>query len=131
METQIIVWNYLALVGRKRGDVTFTRVWAERTLPLAQMLKSTFYMAVISGSLAWVAWRKGDLEHIDGHRQSAQAAMAQVSIANPMEFMFIGSALALAVVRGDWAAAITHTETLLAPTQQKIAVILSRCWRGQ
>jgi hypothetical protein len=43
VDTQFINLNYMALIGRKRGDVELTREWTQRTLAHVDRTKNMFY----------------------------------------------------------------------------------------
>lgn len=122
LETQIIGWNYMALIGRKRGDVGMTRQWAERTLALVKPVNSAFYIASAYGSLGWVAWREGNETQATMHLQEAQTAIAKFPTpkANSVVFLFIGPLLGLAVRQAKWGEAIEHAKVLLSPWCQKM-----------
>ncbi|HET6617066.1 MAG TPA: AAA family ATPase [Gemmatimonadota bacterium] len=54
--------SYLALIGRKRGDVATARRWAERTLEVAAAGGMSEYVAAAEAHLSWAARREGNLE---------------------------------------------------------------------
>ncbi len=117
LDTQFIGTNYLAVVGRKRGDVEMTRRWAERTLSLARKAKNAFYQASSLGSLGWVAWREGDETRA---RSLLEESVQLAGDFTPLKCMAVGPLLALAAKHRAWSAAVEHAQTLLHPSQQKL-----------
>jgi tetratricopeptide (TPR) repeat protein len=119
IDTQLINFNYMALIGRKRGDVKLTQEWAQRTLTLADKANNIFYKIPALGSLAWVHFHSGNEQQGQAYLQEALALDETVS--SPIRFMVIGPALAIEVQRKNWEAAVKHVEALLHPSQQKLA----------
>ena len=118
VEPELIAMNYLALIGRMRGDIAMVRLWAERTVALAQRTGNRFYHAGALGSLGWAAMRDG----ADAYAKACldEAIAVQGTLPTPLVFLFAGPHLALAVRRGDWASAIGHARALAHPMQRKL-----------
>lgn len=118
VETEFIDVNYMALVGRKRGQIAMTREWAERTLALTRKASSPFYQCTGLGSLAWADCRAGDESQARVHLQEALALCTRVPM--PIRFMVLGPALLLAAVDQNWRLATEYAKSLLHPSQQKM-----------
>jgi class 3 adenylate cyclase/tetratricopeptide (TPR) repeat protein len=118
LDTQFIGENYMAVVGRKRGDVEMTRLWADRTLALARKAKNVTYEASSLASLGWVAWREGDETRAQTYLTEAMLLGGKAP--SPLKFMAVGPLLAIAAKHRAWSAAIEHAQTLLHPSHQKM-----------
>jgi hypothetical protein len=108
----------MAVVGRKRGDVEMTRLWADRTLVLARKAKNVTYEASSLASLGWVAWREGDETRAQTYLTEAMLLGGKAP--SPLKFMAVGPLLAIAAKHRAWSSAIEHAQTLLHPSHQKM-----------
>jgi hypothetical protein len=118
VDTMFINLNYMALIGRKLGDVGMAREWAQRTVVLAEKAKNPFYRITAIGSLAWAAIHAGEEER-------ARALLKEVlgleeKVPSPIRFMALGPAIGMEVKHKDWEAAIKHAKLILHPSQQKM-----------
>jgi class 3 adenylate cyclase/tetratricopeptide (TPR) repeat protein len=118
VDTLFINYNYMTLVGRKRGDVVLADEWACRTLALAEKATNAFYRTTALGSLAWVHLQRGTLEEARSYLGDALTAINTIS--SPIRFFVVGPALAIAVRDENWNAAVDHARTLLHRSQQKM-----------
>jgi tetratricopeptide (TPR) repeat protein len=118
VDTQFINVNYMALVGRKRGDISGTREWAARTLLLSQKAKNPFYQVTSLGSLAWADMHANDEASARQHLQDAFVLLEKVPM--PVWFMVLGPALALEVRQKNWGTAVEYVTRMLHPSQQKM-----------
>jgi tetratricopeptide (TPR) repeat protein len=133
VDTEFINLNYMALIGRKRGDISMTHEWATRTFLLSQKAKNVFYQLQSLGSIAWVDIHANDETSARKHLQEALNLMDKVSM--PTRFMVLGPALVLEVRQKNWEQAVGHVKGMLHPSQQKmpdeIQVALEQavaCW---
>jgi tetratricopeptide (TPR) repeat protein len=118
VDTQFINLNYMALIGRKRGDIDLTLEWAERTLALVDKARNMFYRDYALGSLAWVHFHTGNEEQAQAYLQ--KVLHLNETVTSPLRFMALGPALAMEVRRENWEPAIEHVKALLHPSQQKM-----------
>lgn len=136
VDTQFINMNYLALIGRKRGEVEFTMEWAQRTIALADKSKSFFYKIPALGSIAWSHTRMGNDQQAQVCLQEAFALSSETAV-SPLQFMTLGPALSIDVRNKNWDAAIQNTKVLLHPSQQRMPVEVQdtmeqavECWEA-
>jgi class 3 adenylate cyclase/tetratricopeptide (TPR) repeat protein len=115
VETHLITSNYMALVGRKRGDVDLARKWAENTIVLAQKAENKFYRVSALGSLAWVEYRSNNDSQASVYLQEALAL--QKNIPSAIRFMANAPALAVEVRNNNWNLAVELARDILDPSQ--------------
>jgi len=118
VDTQFINLNYMALIGRKRGDLELTLKWTQRTLTHVDRTRNMFYKVHALGSLAWVHLRIGEHELAQTYLQEGLAIIPKFP--NPLGFMIWGPALAIEVGNKNWELAVNHAKSLLQPSQQKL-----------
>lgn len=118
VDTQFINLNYMALIGRKRGDERLAEEWAQRTLVLSGKAKNVFYKIYAMGSLGWVHLHAGDEERARAYLEEA-LDLPQPYV-GPLEFFVRGPALALEVKNKNWELAVNHIKVLLQPNQQRL-----------
>lgn len=118
VDTQLINFIYMALLGRKHEDVELTREWAQRISTLADKAKNVVYKVHALGSLAWVDLYTGNEQQVQVYIQ--QALVLNERAPSPIQFMVLGPALAVEVKRKNWDAAVEYVEALLHPGQQKM-----------
>jgi tetratricopeptide (TPR) repeat protein len=118
IDTQFINVNYMALIGRKRGDIDLAREWALQTLSLVDKAKNPFYKVHALGSLAWVHFHEGNEEQAQAYLQ--EALRLNETVVSPIEFMALGPALAMEVRDKNWEPAMRHVKMLLHASQQRM-----------
>ncbi len=118
LDTQFIAWNYLALVGRKKGDIAMTREWAERTMKLSRRSNNMLYLMTSLGSMAWVEWKTGNIDEARSYLPESLALAAKIPF--PAIAMVRGPAMGLAIEIEDWSTAIEQAKILIQPTNQKL-----------
>lgn len=118
VDTLFINLNYMALIGRKRGDVKLTREWARRTLALSEKAKNPFYRGASLGSLAWAELQAGNDEQ--AHAYLVDGLASNEKVPSPLRFLVLGPALAIEADNKNWGVAIGYVKKLLHPSQQKM-----------
>ena len=117
---------YLALIGRKQGNVESARQFAERTLSLAEVGELKEYMAAGHAHRAWVAFREGDWSVAE--REGRESERLWGALGGPyrlLAWMPAWPLLGCAVARGDWDEARRQTRFLLDPERQPMPAELT------
>jgi class 3 adenylate cyclase/tetratricopeptide (TPR) repeat protein len=110
---------YLALIGRKRGDILAARRWAERTLEIAEAGGMSEYQAAAEANLAWAALREGDLERAaDGARRAFDAGVKMGGAYRVLAWITAWPLLGVSQVQGNLETALDLARLLLAPESQ-------------
>jgi adenylate cyclase len=115
---------YLSMAYRKRGNVS--RV--SEILDSDQLAEGLGYRGLAEANRAWVALREEHLELAEEHAQNALAHWARDERTGPTAFQWSARwpLLAVAIARGDWAAARAQTQAMLAPAVQPLPDRLAR-----
>jgi class 3 adenylate cyclase/tetratricopeptide (TPR) repeat protein len=110
---------YLALIGRKRGDIAVARRWAERTLQVAVVGGMPEYRAAAEAHLAWAALREGDLERAAaGARRAFDEGKKMGGAYRVLAWITAWPLLGVSLVEGDLEQALALARLLLAPETQ-------------
>jgi tetratricopeptide (TPR) repeat protein len=115
VETFLITSNYLAFLGRKRGDVDFVRQWAQHTIVLAQKVENEFYRTTALGSLAWAEHRSNN--DAQARIYLEEALTLQKNVPSVIRFMTSGPAMAVEIGDGNWDVAVEHAKVIIDPSQ--------------
>lgn len=112
--------TYLTVIARMRGLIEETRVYAERSLRVAEVGRMYDYIGAAHGTLAWLAWRAGDLAA--AHFQEKQALEAWNRLPVPYMFEWIGRLprIATSLAEGDVTEALVHARVLLDEGQKRL-----------
>jgi DNA-binding SARP family transcriptional activator len=116
--TRVRCLNFLGVTARKRGDVESARELGCRTLEVAQGSGKLEYVLQAHATLAWVAWRQGDLDLTEKHAQSALTGWDDVFQMRVFAWMAHWPLLGVALARSDETEAVEHARTILDPTRQ-------------
>jgi ATP/maltotriose-dependent transcriptional regulator MalT len=110
---------YLALIGRKRGDISMARCWADRTLEIAATSGMAEYVAAAEAHLAWAALREGDREAAaDRARRAYEEGEKMGGAYHVLKWIVAWPLLAVRLHDGDLDGALTLVRQLLAPEVQ-------------
>jgi len=120
MDSLIIGKTYIALAMRKKGYHNKTLAYAEESLELAKKINSFYYIGISFGNLGWASWKLGDRQKAESYLESAQEAIAHFPSTNPVEFIYKGPLMGMAVEDGDWGKAVAYSQAFLNPSQQKL-----------
>jgi tetratricopeptide (TPR) repeat protein len=118
---QLLCLTYLTILHRKRQQVEETETLAVRSLEMAQRTEIPHYVLTAKGSLAWVAWRKGDLKATENHGQLALDVWQSPDVSkSPFLWTAIWPLVAVALARGELRRATEYAAILLDPQQQRL-----------
>lgn len=120
MDSLLISKTYIALAMRKKGDLSKTITYAEASLNLAKSVKSHFYIGASFGILGWAFWKLGNREKADQLLSSAIETYKQFPGSNPIEFLYKGPLMGIAVEEGNWEKAVEYCKSFLDPIQQRM-----------
>jgi tetratricopeptide (TPR) repeat protein len=114
--------NYLMAVQRRRGHVAATEEWADRTLAFASKAKMFDYAGAAEANLAWVAWRRGDMELAEARVREALDIWTKLSPAYPypLQWMALLLVTAIDLAAGRVAECVDHARAMLAQKQQRL-----------
>jgi DNA-binding SARP family transcriptional activator len=110
----------LGILARRRQQINVVQNCAARTLALATTYHLGDCLGAAHADLACVAWRAGDLCQAAEHGQRAIEHWRQSPIMYLMQWTALLPLLAVASAQNQIAEAITHTQALLAPPQQRL-----------
>jgi class 3 adenylate cyclase len=120
MDSLMIGKCYIAVAARKKGDLQKAERYAVASLDLAQSIRNQFYIGNSLGMLAWTAWKNGDREKAHSYLESAKEAFSKFPAPNPIEFVYKGPMMGMAVEDGDWENAVAYSKVFLNPNQQRM-----------
>lgn len=110
---------YLALIGRKRGDVGAARSWAQRTLAVAAASGMAEYVAAAEAHLAWASLREGDRQGAaDRARRAYEEGEKMGGAYHVLAWIVAWPLLAVCLDDGDLDQALELARRLLAPEVQ-------------
>jgi DNA-binding SARP family transcriptional activator len=118
LQTQCL--NYLAIVYRRRGRIEETRQCSERTLAGALEAQVPWYGAFAKANLAWVAWRRGELDEAREKGQIALDEWEQLQGQHAFNWLAVWPLIGVLRTQGGMAEAITYARALFGPTQQPL-----------
>lgn len=120
MDSLLIGKCYISLAMRKKGDFQKAEKYAEESLTIAQEINNFFYIGNSFGTLGWAAWKKGERKKAERYLKSATDVMAKFPAPNPIEFVYKGPLLGIAIEDGQWENAVMYSKTFLNPNQQRL-----------
>jgi class 3 adenylate cyclase/tetratricopeptide (TPR) repeat protein len=110
---------YLAVIGRKRGDVAAARRWAKRTLEVAATGGMPEYLAAAEANLAWAALRDGDREEAAARaRRAFDEGKKMGGAYRVLAWITAWPLLGVSLVEGNLDEAIELARFLQAPESQ-------------
>jgi len=117
--------TYLAVVDRKDGLVPAAEAHAQESRAAAEDGENPGYVAVANANLAWVAWRRGE---VDAAERLARAAVdvweAGVGLSYPFQILGRWPLVELARTRGDLEGALDQVRVILGSDQKRLAPAL-------
>jgi predicted ATPase len=120
MDSLLISKTYIALAMRKKGDLSKTISYAEASLDLAKSVNSHYYIGASYSNLGWASWKLGNREKADQFLRSAIEAYKQFPGSNPIEFLYKGPLMGIAVEVENWEKAVEYCKSFLDPIQQRM-----------
>ena len=110
--------NYLMILARMRGDVAETRRYTAQVLKTAWAGQMVNYTAAAKASLAWIAWREGDLAEA---REQGRASLELVKsvAATPFKWTALWPLVGAALAEQNVPEAVEYARMLLDPKQMR------------
>jgi DNA-binding SARP family transcriptional activator/predicted ATPase len=116
--TQCQCLTYLAHLHRLRGDIEGTRMYATRSLEIAQKLDVAVYIAAARAQLAWLQWKKGNLTEAEHAARDAVDLWAQLP--HPFKWYAYWILCAVQLSQNRIKDAVEAARALLHPSQQRL-----------
>jgi tetratricopeptide (TPR) repeat protein len=120
---------YLTVLYRRLGEVAKVESYIPRCLDAAERVKMPEYTGTAYANLAWINWKKGDLEGFDLNFKAAQAAWDRVHKAHAsrsQQWTVLMPALSVALSQDDLIQAVDYARTMLDPTQKRLEADLTQ-----
>ena len=117
-ERVVLCLSYLAVVHRKRGDISSVRTVVERALTAATESRMGAYVALGRANQAWLAWRHRDLAATRDHGLAALSGWGQLSF--PARGFALWPLTGSTLAKDRLAEAIDHVRAMLAPDQMRL-----------
>ena len=118
--TEIRCLNYVAVAYRKRGLVEAAADTAEATVEVARRSGMLEYVAQATATLAWVAWRRGDLDRAKHLAADAWETMRSAWQMSVLAWMPLWPLLGVAVLERRLADAVELGRELVDSTRQPL-----------
>jgi len=113
--------TYLAIAGRRCGQIEETRRCAARALEVAAAAHMPEYLATASANQSWLAWRADDLNAAQELAHAALDYWHQLPVghaAAPFQWLARWPLIAVALHEEQIALAVDHARAVLDPSQQ-------------
>lgn len=114
-ERNLLCLVYLAVVYRQLDNVDSAEAFANAAIARANANRSPHYEAVSNGTLAWVAWRRGDGELAD---RLVDLSLRTTIPQYPFAWISAAVGLARALERSDFEGAVLMVARMLDPSHQ-------------
>jgi hypothetical protein len=121
-ERNLLCLAYLAVSARLRGDVDTAQAFADAAIARARKNGTPHYEGASYGTLAWVAWRRGDPTLADDHLTAARRLMTLPHF--PFVWLHAMVSLARAVEGMDMSAAAEHARSMIGPSLQLLRPVV-------
>ena len=119
---RLLSLTYLAVVERTAGRIAAAEARAQDALELARAAENPGYEAVANANLAWVAWRRGEVESAQRlARATVDTWDAAVGVTYPFQILARWPLIELARARGDAESALDQVRAILDPAQKRLA----------
>ncbi|NJD59724.1 MAG: 6-hydroxy-D-nicotine oxidase [Anaerolineae bacterium] len=115
---RVLSLTYLTVVNRFRGKVDETSDLAIRAQIGAETAHMPDYIAAAKGNLAWVAWRKQDLDLARELCLDAVQVWQQSPMQYPFQWQALWTLIGVTSELGNWDEAWFYVSKLIEPTQQ-------------
>ncbi|MDQ6802882.1 MAG: protein kinase [Acidobacteriota bacterium] len=112
--------TYLTIVARKRRDDATVLHFAERSMAVASAGGMVEYVAVAKANLAWLAWRKGDLDEVLRLGQEAVELARALPLAGPNWWAVSFPMIDALLQRDRTIDAVQLAEVLIQPQQHRL-----------
>jgi len=120
-----ICQTYLSLVYRRSGRLEKTYQAATQGLEIAQRYQMHDYVGTSHANLAWVAWRRGEIENGRQHSHEALDAWGQSQGNYPLFWTALFPRMAINLAEGDVKSAVQDANRMMDADQQELPGSLS------
>jgi tetratricopeptide (TPR) repeat protein len=117
---QLRCLTYLAVAHREMDDKSAARDYAERALSLATRLQMGQYTAMANATLAWVAWKGGDLVAVKALAVKALEEWHAMPDPYGFDWMALWPLIATAHAEKNFTEAIQRMRDLFGPNQHSL-----------
>jgi len=111
--------TYLMVVARMRGHVAETRNYIPQVLSTAWAGRMVAYESAAKASLAWLAWREGDLNEVRLQGRESLDLMKGAWAASPFRWTAAWPVIGAALAEENIAEAIELSRAMLDPVQMR------------
>jgi class 3 adenylate cyclase/tetratricopeptide (TPR) repeat protein len=111
--------TYLTVLYRWLGDMDKVESYIPRCLEAAERTHMAEYTGTAYANLAWIYWKKGDLEGFEANFKAAYQAWDRVDKAHAsrsMQWLALMPSLSVALDRDELNQAVDHARIILDPT---------------
>jgi DNA-binding SARP family transcriptional activator len=112
--------TYLTVIHRLRSQVEEARTTARQSLEVALAGQMHDYIGAAHGSLAWAAWRVGDMDNARMHGQQALEAWRRLPAGYMFEWIGRWPLIGIALTEGNLSEALSQARPLLEASQKRM-----------
>jgi tetratricopeptide (TPR) repeat protein len=116
---------YLAVAHRRAGVKSIAQSYAERAISTATKLELAQYIAMGNATLAWVAWKDGDLSRVEAHAHDALDQWHSMPDPYGVDWMALWPLIAVEHEQKSFSTAIEHMRALFGPNQHPLPALLA------
>lgn len=109
---------YLTLAYRWQDDAAQVEALIERHRPIAEQVDNSFYLGIVAGNEAWLAWRNGDFT--TATTKGTTALQQWHGLPFPIQLIALWPLLAVALAQSASAEAVIYAKQLLDPIQRQL-----------
>jgi hypothetical protein len=115
---QTLCLTYLAVLNRFQGQLEAVKAYTARAHKAAAGAQMPDYIAAAHGNLAWLAWRRNDLEGVHRFGREALDTWRKSPLVYPFQWLALWPLIAAARMQNRAEEALSCACALLEPTQQ-------------
>lgn len=109
---------YLLILHRRQGCDAEVERLARRGLAVAESAEMLDYIGATRAGMAWIAWRRGDLNEAERLAQTALESWRLLAVPYPLYWQALWPLIGLTLAQNRLAEAIAHAQRLHEPGQQ-------------
>jgi tetratricopeptide (TPR) repeat protein len=126
LNDQLLCLVYLSILSRKRLRVQEAKTLSLQSLDLAEQAEAPHYVVASRGTLAWVAWREGDVSRAENEGQIALQLWQELEVARyPLMWTTLWPLIGVALTRRELSRAIGYVDLLLDEKQQRLPELMT------